>query len=307
MGKKIAVIGSSNVDFIMKVPRLPRIAETITDGEFFQAFGGKGANTAVAAARAGGETVFLGCLGEDVYAGQVMANLDRDGIDTSRVIVEKGVATGSALIMLNDRGENYLTVAPGSNYRLTPERARANEDLIAEAAMVMLQMEVPIETTDEILKLAGARGTPVLFNYAPARGLEVKVGSAMTILAVNEVEAGALAGREVKDADAALAAATELKSRGPAIVIVTLGADGAVVAADEVREVVPAFRVSPVDTTAAGDTFCGSFAVARVEGRPLREAVRFASAAAALSVTKMGAQPSIPGRREIDEFLKHAA
>ena len=304
MRKKIAVIGSSNVDFIMKLSRLPRTAETITDGTFLQAFGGKGANTAVAVARAGGDTLFLGCLGEDVYAGQVLENLKADGVDPSRTFVDQGVATGAALIMLNDKGENYLAVAPGSNYRLTPERIRANADLIESAAMVLLQMEVPIETSNEILAIAGEKGTPVLFNYAPARGLEVPVGKAMTILAVNEIEAGALAGKDVKDADAAMAAAADLKGRGPEVVIVTLGAEGSVVVAEGVREVVPAFKVAAVDTTAAGDTFCGAFAVARVEGKSTPEAIRFANAAAALSVTRMGAQPSIPKRSEIEAFLK---
>ncbi len=305
MSRKIAVIGSSNVDFIMKIARLPRAAETVTDGEFFQTYGGKGANQAVAAARAGGEVALLACLGDDMYAPRIMENLEADGIDTGRIMIEKGVSTGTALIMFDAKGENYLSVAPGSNYRLTPGYIERNRDLITESALVMLQMEIPADTTRRILELAGTAGTPVMFNYAPARQLEVPVSSAMTALIVNEVEAGALAGREVRNRDDARDAARELLRRGPREVIVTLGADGAFAASPETEEHIPAFRVKPVDTTAAGDTFCGAFAVARVERLSPANSLRFANAASALSVTRVGAQPSIPKRVEIDAFLKN--
>lgn len=251
--------------------------------------------------------MFLGCLGNDVYADKVVENLRADGIDVSRVITESDIASGSALIMVNQNGENYLTVAPGSNYCLTPARIRENEDLIQDAAMVLLQMEIPIDTVNEVLKLSGKYGISVLFNYAPVRNLEVKVGPAMTILAVNEVEAAALSGNEVSNSAEALVAAENLRERGPAVVIVTLGADGVVIVSDEKSEIVPAFKVTPADTTAAGDTFSGAFAVARVEGRSLRDSVRFANAAAGISVTRMGAQPSIPKRGEIDAWLAEPA
>ena len=302
--KGITVIGSSNVDFIMKVARLPRPGETITGGTYMQAFGGKGANSAVAAARAGGSVTFVTVLGDDVFADKIVGNLRADGVDSSRIFHDTGISTGTALIMLDDKGLNYLTVAPGANYRLTPERATLCGDLIAGSVIVLMQMEIPAETTEAVLRLAAAHGTPVMFNYAPARNLEVPVSPAMTWLVVNELEAGMLAGREVRSVTDAESASVTLLKRGPKFVVITLGAEGAFIASAGVGRHIPAFKVDPVDTTAAGDTFCGALAVATVEGRELLDAARFASAASAISVTRMGAQPSCPRRVEIDSFLE---
>ena len=304
MGKGITVIGSSNVDFIMAVERLPRVKETVSDGKFMQTWGGKGANQAVAAARAGGKVAFVTCLGDDLYAPRIVENLKADGIDTTRVIVEPGVSTGTALIMFDKRGENYLTVAPGSNDLVTVERIPACRGLISSSALVMLQMEIPGASSAGILAIAKEAGVPVMFNYAPIRACEVPVGPAMTYLVVNEVEAAALSGLPVADETQARAAAAALLAKGPRTVVLTLGSAGALVATKDETVSVPGLKVEPVDTTAAGDTFSGALAVAIVEGRPLREAARFANAAAALSVTRVGAQPSIPRRAEIDSFLR---
>jgi ribokinase len=309
--KGITVIGSSNVDMIMRLPHLPAVGETVTEGEFLQTYGGKGANQAVAAARAGGGatvvTFVTGVGGAgDLFAPKVLENFRADGIDVSRVLEGEGQPCGSALVMFDGNGDNYLAVAPGANFAITPAYIDAHcGDLLKESAMLVLQMEIPAETVAHVLRKAREYGTPTLFNYAPARALgEVPIDGAITGLVVNENEAAALVGSPVVTAEDARTAAEALLARGPSFVAVTLGADGAFLADQGgLREYVPSFPVTPVDTTAAGDTFCGALAVALVEGCPLPEAARFASAASALSVTRMGAQPSVPRRGEIDAFL----
>ncbi len=300
---KITVVGSANIDLIMKLPRLPRPAETVTGGEFLQAHGGKGANQAVAAARAGRQVDFVGCVGDDAYAPQILENLSAAGIDAGGVTRVPGVATGTALIMVNESGQNMIGVAPGANSRLGPDQVAACRARIESASLVMLQMEIPAPAVMTALEIARKAKTPVMMNYAPAGTVPLQVSDSISVLVVNEPEAEALTGIPVPGRSEAETAAIALLERGPKAVIVTLGADGALAAeGDEVRHV-PAFPVQAMDATAAGDTFCGALAAAMVEGRPLLDGVRFASAAAALSATRLGAQPSIPFRREIEEFL----
>jgi ribokinase len=306
VGATIVVVGSSNVDLVMKMPRLPRLGETVTDGTFAQVFGGKGANQAVGAARAGGRVAFVSCVGDDAYGPQVVDNLKRDGIDTRFVFAEAGVATGTALIMVGGGGENYLSVAPGANYRLTPEHVDRAREAIASAACVVTQCEILPETLAHVVELAARLGKPVILNLAPARAVGDETLARLAVLAVNESEAEFLTGRPVVSDSEIEAAATTLLARGPRTVLLTLGARGVYLATRAGRRVVPAFPVDPVDTTAAGDVHCGAFAVALVEGRPLAEAVRFANAAAAVSVTRLGAQPSAPGRAEIEALLAGA-
>ena len=304
MGKRITVIGSSNIDFVMRMERLPKVGESVADAEFMQTFGGKGANQAVAAARAGGTVSFVNCVGNDPYAAEMVANFERDGIDTSHIYHETDLSSGTALIMVGESGHNYLGVAPGANYRLTPERVETKRSLIAESAVVLLQYEIVSQTVERVLRIAGEEQTPVLFNFAPARSFPTDRLSLVHTLVVNESEAAALAGIPVETDDEARSAAKTLLAMGSRVVIVTLGAAGSIVATADGVAHVPAYAVEAVDSTAAGDTYCGCLATALAEGRPLDEAVRFASAAAALSVRRMGAQPSTPWRAEIEEFLK---
>jgi ribokinase len=301
--KKIVVIGSSNVDLLMKMDHLPEKGETVTDAEFFQVYGGKGANQAVAAARAGGNVAFVNCVGEDAYTPQMVQNYKNDGIDTRFVFQEKNIASGHALIMIGGEGMNYLSVAPGANYKLTPQKIDEALPVFDEAAMIVMQYEIQEETIKYVIELAKRRNIPVLWNCAPARAFDLLYIPKINILVLNEVEAGFLAEMTVETEADAEKAAQKLVDRGVEKVIITLGSKGAFVVTKTEKVSVPAFKVAAVDTTAAGDTFCGAFAVALVEGKSLKDSLQFASAAAAISVTRMGAQPSAPTRKEIESFL----
>ncbi len=304
MSKKITVIGSTNVDFLIKTDKLPGFGETVTGGVFFQNYGGKGANQAVGAARAAGNVTFVTCLGEDLYAGNLLENFKKDGIETTYVFKDRDEATGSALIMLDKDGNNYLSVASGANYKLSREHIDKAVNAIQEADMIIMQMEIPFETTSYVFDLAARHNKKVLFNLAPARPFDVSVLKKTYAFVVNEVEASMVTGLKVESDDEIKVAATGLLKLGCQIAIITLGARGSYVASSEFTGFVEAFRVKAVDTTAAGDVYCGSLAVALVEGKSLAEAVRFAGAASAISVTRLGAQPSVPHRKEIDEFIK---
>jgi ribokinase len=300
---KIVVIGSSNVDLLMKIDHLPEKGETVTDAVFMQVYGGKGANQAVAAARAGGNVAFVNCVGEDAYTPQMVQNYKNDGIDTRFVFQEKNIASGHALIMIGGEGMNYLSVAPGANYKLTPQKIDEALLVFDEAAMIVMQYEIQEETIKYVIDLANRKNIPVLWNCAPARTFDLSYIPKINILVLNEVEAGFLAEMTVETEADAEKAAQKLVDSGVEKVIITLGSKGAFVVTKTEKVSVPSFKVEAVDTTAAGDTFCGSFAVALVEGKSLKNALQFASAAAAISVTRMGAQPSAPTRNEIDEFL----
>ena len=300
---KIAVIGSTNIDYTMKMARLPQPGEAVTNATFLQTFGGKGSNQAVAAARAGGDTWFVSCVGPEDLATKLLADFQADGMHTDFVFREADCPTGVALVMAGEGGQNYLSVAPGANYRLTPERIELSAAAIEGAAMVLLQYEIPADTTLAVIAKASACGVPVMLNYAPVQTVEKAFLEGAQMLVVNEGEAQILSGLAVTDTRSAAAAADRLRERGPSTVIVTLGPAGAWVSSAELRGPVAPFTVEAVDSTGAGDTFCGALAVGLAEGRALKVALRFASAAAALSVTRVGAQPSIPRRPEINKFL----
>ena len=303
MGNRIVVVGSSNTDMIVKLPHLPKPGETVSGGAFSTAAGGKGANQAVAAARAGAAVSLVARVGDDSFGEQAIAGFVGDGIDVSHVVRNPASPSGVALIFVDDGGENCIAVAPGANATLTPEDVDAASELITGADVLVMQLETPIESVERAAALAREHGVRVILNPAPARPLSDEILGNVSILTPNESEAEMLTGVQVEDDESAAAAARALVARGVDTVILTLGSRGAFVFESDSGELVPSFKVQAVDTTAAGDVFNGSLAVGLAEGMPLTGAVRFANAAAALSVTKLGAQPSAPTRSEIESFL----
>ena len=302
--RKIVVIGSSNTDMVVRTPRIPRPGETVRGGEFFMAPGGKGANQAVAAVRAGGDVHFIARIGDDVFGRQSLKAFARDGIHPAHIVLDTEAPSGVALIIVGPDGENCIAVASGANARLTVEDIRRAKAVIASADIVLMQLETPLETVWEAAQIAAAAHVPVVLNPAPARPLTDDILKCVDYLTPNETEAEILTGITlIQKTD--LAKATDfLLTEGIKAVLVTLGAKGVYVASRDKKEVVPAFKVIPVDTTAAGDAFNGALAVALAEGRPLLEAARFANAAAALATTKMGAQPSLAMRKDIEKILE---
>jgi len=300
----IIVVGSSNTDMIIRLDRIPRPGETILGGEFVTAAGGKGANQAVAAARAGGSVTFVARVGSDMFGDQAIEGFQSDGINVDHITRDTDAPSGVALIFVAKDGENSIAVAGGANNRLSPEDVRKAQPVFGGATAVIMQLETPLETVQAAAELATAAGVRVILNPAPAQPLPDELFKLVSILTPNETEAELLTGVKVCDAATASQAADKLLARGVQTVILTLGSQGAFVAGADVRFLVPGFKVAPVDTTAAGDVFNGALGVALGEGYALIEAVRFANAAAALSVTRLGAQPSVPTRGEIDQFLK---
>ncbi|MGE0103575.1 MAG: ribokinase [Blastocatellales bacterium] len=300
--KGIAVVGSSNTDMIISMGRIPKPGETIIGGDFAMAAGGKGANQAVAAARAGGRVSFIARVGDDLFGEQAIRGFAADGIDVRHVQKDGSAPSGVALIFVGGDGENSIGVASGANARLSPDDIALAREAIGSAGVLLVQLEIPIETVRAAV-LAAARDARVILNPAPAQPLDDDLLGRVSILTPNETEAALLTGLEVEDEAGAALAAEALRRRGPEIVIITLGAKGALVSDASGNRLVPAFSVDPVDTTAAGDVFNGALAIALSEDRPLDEAVRFANAAAAISVTRPGAQPSAPGRTEIEALI----
>lgn len=301
----IYVIGSGNVDHIMRVPRLPEKGETVTDGVYLPTFGGKGANSAVAAAKAGGKVQFVGCVGDDASGVALRAELEKFGVGTTHLAVVQGVATGQALVMVGNQGGNYLSVAPGANHRVERGHVLPVIADLAPGTLILLQNEIPPDVNVDVLAAARQQGLMCLFNFAPVVSFPLAEMRGLTCLLVNETEAdGLLAAHGAAPIAAASAqeAAGQLLELGIGCLVITLGARGIVVATAARIETIPALPVQAVDTTAAGDTFSGAFAVALAEGADVFEAAHFANRAAALSVTRAGAMISSPTRPEIDGF-----
>jgi ribokinase len=300
---RIVVVGSSNTDMVVRVPTLPRPGETVIGGSFFTARGGKGANQAVAAARAGGSVSLVACLGDDALGDETLAALAADGIAVDQVRRATDTRSGVALILVDERGENSIAVAPGANARLAPEQVAECADLLSPGDVLLVQLEIPIESVLAAARAASRAGARVILNPAPARELPQELLALVSVLTPNESEAARLAGVSAGGAQALDAAATALLRLGVGAVVVTLGAAGAYVATPERRETIDAFPAEARDTTGAGDVFNGAMAVALAEGKGLADAVRFANAAAAISVTRDGAQPASPYRAEILALL----
>jgi len=304
--EKILVVGSSNTDLIIKVPDIPRPGETLLGREFQTFPGGKGANQAVAAARGGGDVVFIASVGNDSYGDESVKGYKLDNINTENIKICKGIPSGIAMITISDSGENAITVASGANAELKPEDLDEAEEAFHEAEYMLVQLETPLETVQKAVELSSEFETKVILNPAPAAELPDEILSKVEIITPNETEAERLTGVEVKNEDDAKKAAGKLHDRGISTVIITLGSEGAFLSdrISGVEKIVPGFKVEAMDTTAAGDVFNGQLAVALAEGFSLEDAIRLSHAAAALSVQKLGAQSSIPRREETDYFLE---
>jgi len=303
---RIVVVGSINIDLVVRVATLPRPGETVLGGRFASVHGGKGANQAVAAARAGGRTTFVARVGDDSMGHAAIEAFRAEGIETDFISVTPHCPTGVALILVDAAGENSIAVAGGANDRLSAADVELARPAIEAADIVVLQLEVPLEAVAHAVAIAQAAGTRVILNPAPARPLPATLLAHIDVLTPNETEGVSLASHAAAtmppEGDAEMLAGAIL-GLGPRAAILTLGADGAIVATGQAITKVPAFPVEPRDTVAAGDVFNGCLAVMLAEGRDLVAATRFATAAAAISVTRDGAQASAPLRSEIDAFL----
>ncbi|HRT08533.1 MAG TPA: ribokinase [Candidatus Paceibacterota bacterium] len=302
----LVVLGSSNTDMIIQLDRLPRPGETLLGGEFHTAAGGKGANQAVAAARAGGKVTFIARVGRDLFGRQAVAGFQREGINVDWIAFDRQAPSGVALIFVAKDGENSIAVAGGANNNLSAADVRRAKAAFRGASILLMQLETPMETVLAAASLAAKAGVRVILNPAPARRLPDTLLRQVSILTPNETEAELLTGIRVCNPATAAKAAHRLLERGTQTVIITLGPRGAFIATRDLARMVPGFRVKAVDTTAAGDIFNGALAVALGEGQPLLDAVRFAQAAAAISVTRLGAQPSAPTRKEIHRLASGA-
>lgn len=304
----VVVIGSANLDLTVAVERLPREGETVLGGELLFADGGKGANQAVAALRAGAEVRFLANLGRDAFGDRIRRDLVAAGLPADGLLRDESAPTGVALIVVDRQGRNQIAVAPGSNRSLLPAMIDRNETFLAGGAIMLLQLEIPIATVERALRFAKVCGMATILNPAPACDLPESLLRQIDLLTPNEAEAEALTRIAVCDPNSAEEAAKALLARGPRAVIVTLGALGALLCVGSIARYVPALPVEVIDTTAAGDAFNGALAAALAtsqqveafrDARCLEDAARFANAAGALATTKRGAQESLPARDEI--------
>lgn len=299
---KILVIGSSNTDMVICTGHLPLPGETVIGGTFFMNPGGKGANQAVTVARLGGRVSFICKTGSDIFGHQANQLFNEEGIDTSYVFSDTKNPSGVALITVDTDAENCIVVAPGANAHLTPNDLKRSAEAVEAADIILLQLEIPMQTVEAAAMMAYRLGKKVVLNPAPASKLSAGLLETLYAITPNETEAEAISGIRITDERTAEEAARKIASMGVCNVIITLGAKGALVFDGEHCEVVPAYKIQAVDTTAAGDVFNGALVVALSEGRTLPEAVRFACKASAISVTRSGAQNSVPYRTEVDVF-----
>ena len=291
---KVVVIGSSNTDMTIKGNRLPKPGETVLGGEFRMGPGGKGANQAVAAQRLGADVSFICKVGRDIFGDNAIAGYQKEGIDCSRIL-RSDKASGTALILVDGNAENCIAVAPGANADLTPEDVDSVADVIRSADYLILQLEIPVESVLRAAKIAHEAGVYVILNPAPACHLPEELFGYISLITPNQTESALLSGV----GDNLDAAVEKLMQLGVKDVVVTLGSKGSLVISEGARTLVPSLKVKAVDTTAAGDTFCGALCVALSEGCSLVDAAGFATKASALTVQKMGAQDSIPFRSDI--------
>ena len=299
---KIIVVGSSNTDMVVKTGKFPEPGETIIGGDFFMFPGGKGANQAVAAARAGGEVLFICAVGDDLFGQNALEGYREEGINVGSAKIVKDTASGVALITVNDQGENKIVVASGTNAKLSPIYVSEVMEEMDNDGMFLTQLETPIETIEYLARYSKLTDQPLIVNPAPAQQLSDAVLDGLFLITPNETEAKILTGITVKDDATMISAAGALLDKGVQNVIITLGSRGAFFMNYDHQFLVPAYLVKAVDTTAAGDVFNGVLAVCLSQDMTWKESIAYANKAAALSVTKMGAQGSAPYREEINQF-----
>ncbi len=299
MNTKILVVGSSNTDMVIKTEHLPLPGETVLGGKFFMNPGGKGANQAVAAARLGGQVTFITKVGCDIFGRQALEQFQREEINTKYILSDADLPSGVALITVDSSGENCIVVAPGSNASLSVADLEKATDVLRDCSLVLLQLEIPLSTITYVAEIAFRFNKKVILNPAPAIHLPDVLLKNLYLLTPNRAEAEMLTGITIKDDHSTKAAALKLKEKGVKNVIITLGSEGAYIHNDEMSTHIPTTKVEAVDSTAAGDVFNGALAVAIAQGESLEQAVAFANKAAAISVTRPGAQSSAPFRKEI--------
>ena len=303
LGKPVTVVGSANMDLVVKSPRIPAIGETILGDDFFMLPGGKGANQAVAAAKVGADVYLVAKLGEDMYGSESLNNFKTVGINTKYITRTKDAPSGVALINIDDKGQNQIVVVPGANSKLSLADIENASPAIAQSAVVVAQLEIQLSTVQKAAQMAKKHGAQFILNPAPAQTLPAELLAIVDILTPNETEASLLTGINVTDVDSAGKASRKLLDCGVKAVIITMGEQGFLLTTPQQSKFVKAIKVTPVDSTAAGDAFTGSLAAALASGKSIEEAADFANYVAALSVTKVGAQASMPTLKEVEDFI----
>jgi len=303
MKKNIVVIGSSNTDLVIRTSQFPEPGETVIGGEFNTFAGGKGANQAVAASRLGADVTFVAKVGNDSFGKVAVQGFEKEGIHTQYIFTDKSLPSGVASITLNEQGQNSIIVAPGANNALSKEHIQLAKETLQNADLLLIQLEVPLETVLFSIELSYALGVRVILNPAPAFELPKEIYAKIDVITPNETEAFLLTGIEVVDSETASLAATKFLDWGVKHVVITLGEKGLFYKNSETAFLMPAIKTEVKDTTAAGDIFNGALAVALSEGKNWQAALKFANIAASIGVGRLGAQASVPFRKEVDNKL----
>lgn len=298
----ITVIGSLNMDLVTKTEKVPKVGETFLGIDFKQAAGGKGANQADAIAKLGGSVAMIGRVGDDQFGHTLIKSLEHDGVEVSQIRITEGISTGIATIIVNGDGDNSIIVVPGANFKLAPQDVDEAEAVIKESNMIIAQLEVPIDTIKYAFKKAKQYGKYTILNPAPARVLDEELLEMTDLLVPNETELEILSGRTLVTEEDMLTAAKELMQKGVKEMIITLGSNGCLHIDKTSSTHYPAHLVEAVDTTAAGDSFIGAIATAFSDDKSFKEAIGFASKVSALTVTREGAQDSLPTKKEVEEY-----
>ncbi|MCR3955023.1 MAG: ribokinase [Gudongella sp.] len=298
----VIVVGSLNMDLVVRAPKIPRPGETVLGSDFKQVPGGKGANQADAAAKLGAETAMLGAVGRDSMGSQLIRSLENDGVNVDKVLVKDSLPTGVAAIVVEDSGNNAITVAPGANSGFTPDDLSDMDDVFKRAKVMLVQLETPIETVRTALRMAKENNVTTILNPAPAIELDDEIFSLVDILTPNETELELLSGMDTSNIERVEAAGKHLIQKGVSRLIVTLGSQGSIHIGNNSIRLYPAYNVKAVDTTAAGDSYNAALAVSISKGESLEDSIKFATKVGAMTVTKHGAQTSLPLVEEVEDF-----